>query len=201
MTDKKPDMPDMPDMGEMFEQMEDAMSALPDIMGQMQNIMSELPGQMEDMQRLLDELPEVTENLPGQMQNLGAAMADMGDLADSHGANVDDLVGDSNWTVQADIRVGNVLHVMVDAAQTLQLSPQANIPLSMHEAGVSFEFAPMLTIRNSWERADIPTFAPMGDDIVVPITQFGTGEPFSMHFSPAGQEHQMSIDLSFERLE
>ena len=86
------------------------------------------------------------------------------------------------------------------AAQQLQLSPEGNIPLVLDAAGVGFEFAPMLTIRNRWERADIPTFAPMGDQIVVPLEHFEEGRPFELTFEPAGQDDQLTLVLSFQPL-
>jgi hypothetical protein len=85
-----------------------------------------------------------------------------------------------------------------DAAETLQLSPEGNIPLIMDEGILGFEFAPMLTIQNRWERAEIPTFVPMGDEIVVPLSRFERGETFRMEFTPSGQEEEMRVELRFE---
>lgn len=87
-----------------------------------------------------------------------------------------------------------------DAAQQLQLSPEGNIPLVLDAAGIGFEFAPMLTIRNRWERADIPTFSPMGGEIVVPLAHFEEGQPFELAFEPAGQDEQVTVVLSFRPL-
>ncbi|MBN2223880.1 MAG: hypothetical protein JW765_04310, partial [Deltaproteobacteria bacterium] len=84
-----------------------------------------------------------------------------------------------------------------NAAATLQLSPEANIPLVMDENGVGFEFAPLLTIRNRWERAHIPTFSPMGQEIMVPLTHFEQ-ETFTCEFAPAGQEDEITVTLSFQ---
>ena len=82
-----------------------------------------------------------------------------------------------------------------DAAGTLQLSPEANIPLVVDAGGLGFEFAPMLTIRNRWERADIPVFAPMGEDVLVPLSRFEDGESFAMRFVPENQEYGVNIEL------
>ena len=87
-----------------------------------------------------------------------------------------------------------------NAVETLQLSPEGNIPLVMNEDGIGFEFAPVLTIRNRWERADIPTFVPMGEEIIVPIDRFEQAEAFSVEFEPQEQEDQMSVELNFEPL-
>ena len=87
-----------------------------------------------------------------------------------------------------------------NAAETLQLSPEGNIPLVLDEDGLGFEFAPLLTIRNRWENADVPTFTPMGEEIVVPLKHFESGEAFRLEFEPAGQEEEMTVTLSFQPL-
>ncbi|NOR83230.1 MAG: hypothetical protein GQ526_07020 [Ardenticatenales bacterium] len=87
-----------------------------------------------------------------------------------------------------------------DAAKTLRLSPEANIPLVMDNNGLGFEFAPLLTIRNRWENADIPTFSPMGEEIVVQLGNFESGEAFRIRFEPAGQEEEMTVELTFRPL-
>jgi hypothetical protein len=86
------------------------------------------------------------------------------------------------------------------AADLLQFSPEANIPLAMREDGLSLEFAPLLTIRNQWENAIIPTFSPMGDETVVPLSRFESGDHFSISFEPIGQEELISIELNFHPL-
>jgi hypothetical protein len=88
-----------------------------------------------------------------------------------------------------------------NATETLKISPEAGIPLASHTGGLSFEFAPILTIRNQWEKADIPTFSPMGQEIVVPLERFEAQEPFSVKFVPAGQEYDVSIEMSFRLLD
>jgi hypothetical protein len=85
-----------------------------------------------------------------------------------------------------------------DAAEKLQLSPEGNIPLVLDEDGLGFEFAPLLMIRNRWENADIPTFTPMGEEVVVPLERFESGETFKLEFEPAGQEEKMKVALSFQ---
>ncbi|MEJ2208813.1 MAG: hypothetical protein P8129_07235 [Anaerolineae bacterium] len=87
-----------------------------------------------------------------------------------------------------------------DAAQTLQLSPEGNIPLTVDAGGVGFEFAPLLTIRNRWERADIPTFSPMGDEVVVPFDRFEAREAFGLTFKPQEQADPIVITLDFRPL-
>jgi hypothetical protein len=87
-----------------------------------------------------------------------------------------------------------------DAAENLQLSPEGNIPLVLDEGGLGFEFAPLLTIRNRWEKADIPTFTPMGEETVVPLEHFESGEAFRLEFEPAGQEEELTVTLSFQPL-
>jgi len=87
-----------------------------------------------------------------------------------------------------------------DAAAQLQLSPEANIPLVMDKNGLGFEFAPLLTIRNRWENANIPTFSPMGEEIVVPLAYFESGDAFRLSFEPAGQEEEMTVELTLRPL-
>jgi hypothetical protein len=87
-----------------------------------------------------------------------------------------------------------------NAVETLQLSPEGHIPLVMDKDGLGFEFAPLLTIRNRWERAQIPTFVPMGEEVVVPLDHFERREAFRMEFEPQEQEEEMRVALSFEPL-
>jgi len=88
-----------------------------------------------------------------------------------------------------------------DAAQKLQLSPEGNIPLIMDDGGLGFEFAPLLTIRNRWENAAIPTFSPMGEEIVVPLEHFEHGGAFTRTFEPKGQQDALTVALSFQPLD
>jgi len=85
-----------------------------------------------------------------------------------------------------------------DAVETLQLSPEGNIPVKLGEGGLGFELAPVMTIQNRWERADIPTFEPMGEEIVVPMSCFEEGEGFQQEFEPSGQEEEVRVELRFE---
>ena len=87
-----------------------------------------------------------------------------------------------------------------DAKETLQLSPEANIPLTMDEGGLGLELAPLLTIRNRWENADLPTFVPMGQEIMVPFEQFEKGKAFDLRFEPKGQDDKMIVEISFRPL-
>ena len=59
----------------------------------------------------------------------------------------------------------------------------------------------LLTIRNNWESADIPTFLPMGDEIVVQLSHFEGGQAFSLKFEPTGQDDEMTVELSFQPLD
>ena len=80
----------------------------------------------------------------------------------------------------------------------LQLSPEGNIPLVLDSGGLGFEFAPLLTIRNRWERANIPSFVPMGNEVVVSLDRFEPGEAFSLEFQPSGQEEDVKIELRLQ---
>jgi len=251
---------DLPDMDELARQMEDAMTKA-------QKAMKDLPMQMGEMENVMGSLSALMGGLPAQTEELGTAMAGFGE---QHEENVESLAGEPDWSVEASIRVGEKLHIVVsaafdlekvreawsstqgagfeslveritagtaggveaglmgqimeqlkkgrsiavvegvevlacriqgapgDAAEKLLLSPEANIPLVMDEGGLGFEFAPLLTIRNRWENADIPTFSPMGEEIVVQLGHFESGEAFRLKFEPTGQEDEMTVELSFQ---
>ena len=87
-----------------------------------------------------------------------------------------------------------------DAAARLQLSPEAHIPMAVTEAGLSFEFAPLLTIRNAWEHADLPSFTPMAQEIVVALDNFAPAETHDLTFSVSGQDVPLQVRLHFEPL-
>jgi len=247
-----------------------------DMMRQMQDAMDEAQDALEDMPEMLSGLGEVMGSLSGLMDDLPSDLGDlteaMGSFSERHAANAEALVGEPDWTLKADIRVGDVLHVAVqaaldldkvvetwestqrgdfddivsgvvaenvedlepgmmdqilgqlkqgrgmarvedvdvlecaiagapaNAADLLQLSPEANIPLVMTEGGLSLEFAPILTIRNTWEYADVPTFSPMASDILVPLDHFLSGDPFSLTFTPSGQTEDVHLTLHFQPL-
>lgn len=87
------------------------------------------------------------------------------------------------------------------AAQELQLSPEANIPLTMDEKGLGLEFAPMLTIRNKWEHANLPTFTPMAEEITIPVETFSKKQPFSKNFELVSQEDPIRVELVFQPID
>ena len=249
---------DLPDMGDLAQQLEDAMS-------EAQKAMEDLPAQVGGLGDVMGSLSTLMGGMPAQMEDLGAALAG---FDAQHEANVETLAGEPDWSVAADIRVGEKLHVVVragfdfgqiaqawnstqgsgfetlvagvvgetdtdpglmgqimgqlqkgraiavvrdvqvlacriqgaprDAASTLQLSPEGNIPLLMDEDGLGFELAPVLTIRNKWEHADMPTFSPMGEALKVPLHYFERGAAFSLTFEPDGQDDAMRVTLQFQ---
>jgi hypothetical protein len=253
---------DLPDMDELARQMEDAMN-------EAQKAMKDLPAQMEGLEGVMGSLSALMGGMPAQMEELSSAMAG---FEEKHQANVESLAGEPDWSLKADIRVGEKLHIVVsaafdlekikeawsstqgagfeslvagvaagtareieagmmdqimgqlkkgrsiavvedvdvlacriqgapgNAAEKLQLSPEGNIPLVMDKGGLGFEFAPLLTIRNRWEKADIPTFSPMAEEIVVQLGHFESGEAFRLEFEPTGQEDEMTVELSFQPL-
>jgi len=258
------EFPEIPDMDDLTRQMEEAMA-------EAQKAMADLPAQMEQMGNLMNSLSGLMGELPEQMETLNTAM---GSFGEAHAANVQALAGDPNWSLQAEVRVGEMLHVVVEAAfdldkvietwestqengleslvdglvqgaageeyepgltgqvmeqlqkgrgmaivqdvtvlkcripgapgnaaETLQLATEGNIPLAIHEGLLSFELSPMLTIRNQWERAAVPTFSPMGDEILVPLADFESGEQFSHDFSVRGQDHKVAVTLTLAPLE
>ena len=227
----------------------------------------DLPAQLGGLENVMGSLAALMGGMSSQLGELGTAMTGFGE---QHEANVASLAGKPDWSVEANIRVGEKLHIIVsaafdlgkvreawsstqgagfkslvegvvtgtagemeaglmgqimgqlkkgrsiavvkgvevlacriqgapgDAAQKLQLSPEGHIPLVMGEGGLGFEFVPLLTIRNKWENANIPTFSPMGAELLVPLEQFESGEAFSLKFEPAGQENEMTVELSFQ---
>ncbi|MEA3396048.1 MAG: hypothetical protein U9R05_01120 [Chloroflexota bacterium] len=251
---------DLPDMDDLARQMEDAMA-------EAQKATADLPAQLGGLENVMGSLAALMGGMPSQLGELGTAMAG---FEGQHEANVASLAGEPDWSMEANIRVGEKLHIIVsaafdlgkvreawnstqgagfeslvegvvtgtareieaglmgqimgqlqkgrsiavvqgvevlacriqgapgDAAQKLQLSPEGNIPLMMDEGGLGFEFAPLLTIRNRWENANIPTFSPMGEELLVPLEHFESGEAFSLKFEPAGQEDEMTVELSFQ---
>ena len=253
---------DLPDLGELTRQMEDAMA-------EAKKAMQDLPTQMGELEGVMGSLSTLMEGLPAQMEELNSAMAE---FEEQHEANVESLAGEPDWSVEANIWVGEKLHIVVnaafdlakvreawsstqgagfeslvegvvadtggeiepgllgqimgqlkkgrsiavvedikvlacriqgapgDAAEKLQLSPEGNIPLVLDEGGLGFEFAPLLTIRNRWENADMPTFTPTGEEIVIPLEHFESGETFEREFEPDGQEEEMRVVLSFQPL-
>jgi hypothetical protein len=253
---------DLPDMDDLARQMEEAMA-------EAKKAMDDLPTQMDEMENVMGSLSALLGGMPAQMEELSTVMAG---FEEHHEANIESLAGEPDWSVEASIRVGEKLYIVVSAtfdlgkvrdawsstqgagfeslvegavaetageieaglmgqimgqlkkgrsiaivqgvevlvcriqgapggaAEKLQLSPEANIPLVMDEGGLGFEFAPLLTIHNSWERADIPTFSPMGEEIVVPLKHFESGEAFRLKFEPTGQEDEMTVELSFQPL-
>jgi len=87
-----------------------------------------------------------------------------------------------------------------NAAEELVLSPEAGILLSVDGEGIGFELAPLLTVKNRWEHADIPTFTPMGESVVVPLDAFDAGSGFERRFVPDGQDEDLSVTLRFSPL-
>ena len=253
---------ELPDMDELTRQMEEAMA-------EAQEAMQDLPTQMGELEGVIGSLSALMGGMPAQMEELSSAMAVFGE---QHEANVESMVGEPDWSVEASIQVAEKLHIVVNAAfdlkkikeawtstqgaefeslvegvvadtegeveaglmdqimgqlkkgrniavvenievlacriqgapgnatEKLQLSPEGNIPLMMDENGLGFEFAPLLTIRNKWENANIPTFSPMGKEIVVQLEHFESKEAFKLQFEPAGQEDKMTVKLSFQPL-
>ena len=87
-----------------------------------------------------------------------------------------------------------------DAAEKLRLSPEANIPLSIKERQINFEFAPMLTIKNRWENADPPVFQPMAEQVRVNLEAFKTQNSFRKSFTFKQSGREISIKIQFSKL-
>jgi len=99
---------------------------------------------------------------------------------------------------EVDVLACNIAGAPSNAVKTLTLSPEANIPIMFNEYGIGFELAPFLTIRNQWENASIPSFTPMGADIVVPDEKFDGNEAFQITYKISGQEKPIQIVFHFQ---
>jgi len=259
MTDELFEMPDM----------DEIQRSLNDALGEAQEAMENIPQQMNDLDNALGSLSNLMNDMPSQLAALGQAV---GGFSESHQDNLETLVGEPDWKLKADIRVGNILHLEIlgqldigkikqtwgstqgggfdslvsgvignaaddldgdtmdqvmdqlkmgrgmarieridilscsiqgapgNAIDDLRLSPEGNIPLSLNDGYLNLEFAPALTIRNSWENASLPTFSPMAEEIQVPLSKFDKAAGFSDHFEPSNQEYQLMLDIHFEPL-
>lgn len=87
-----------------------------------------------------------------------------------------------------------------DAERTLILSPEAGVPIVLEGDYLSFDFAPVLAIKNDWPGSEIPTFQPMRDEIRVPLEDFEKREPISLRLSLKEQNQRMNVRLQLEPL-
>ncbi|MGB3903739.1 MAG: hypothetical protein WBB22_02350 [Anaerolineae bacterium] len=92
------------------------------------------------------------------------------------------------------------------ATQDLRLTPEGNVTLKVNEAGeLCFEFAPALTPKAPkgdprWEKADLPSFAPMIDDVRVDLRDVESGEPFRRNVTVHQDELDLEVKLAFRPL-
>lgn len=111
MTD---DMFEMPDMDEIQDSLKDAME-------EAQKAMDNLPGQLAGLENVMGSLSDLMGDLPTQLEDLSGAV---GGFEESHQDNLENLVGEPDWELQANIKVGNILDVVVlgqiDIAKTRQ---------------------------------------------------------------------------------
>ncbi len=99
---------DLPDMDDLASQMEDAMA-------EAQKAMGDLP--MDGMKNVMGSLSALMGGMPAQMEELSGAMAGFGG---QHEANVESLAGEPDWSVEANIQVGEKLRLIVNAAFDLE---------------------------------------------------------------------------------
>ncbi len=104
------------DAEEMFKQVEDAMSGMPDIVDHLKNIMEEVPMQIEEIQDAPDSVSKGDEVL-SKTSGLDVALES---LAPSQEGSLEHLIGSPNWDMCADIRLGKVLRLTVEAAFDLE---------------------------------------------------------------------------------
>lgn len=108
------------DAEEMFKQVEDAMSGMPDIVGHLKNIMEEVPMHIEEIQDAPDKATKRADAL-SKTSGLDVALES---LAPSPEGNLELLVGKPNWAICADIRLGQVLRLALEAAFDLDKAVQ-----------------------------------------------------------------------------
>ena len=97
---------DLPDMDELARQMEDAMA-------EAQKALADLPAQIGGLENVMGSLSALMGGMPSQLGELGPAMTG---FEEQHEANVASLAGEPDWSVEANIRVGEKLHLVVSAA-------------------------------------------------------------------------------------
>lgn len=82
------------------------------------------------------------------------------------------------------------------AAEQLTLSPEANIPLSVKNGSICFELAPMLTIKNKWDHAHIPTFVPFEGHVSIEIQKLSNQSKIVEELAFENNDHQIRLQLT-----
>ncbi len=219
----------MPDMGDLTSQMNEAMAGLPGQMEELSEAMEDFGEQHEENVASLAGDPDWTVKadiavgkvlhavvtaefdlkkiVQAQESTQGGDFADAvkqaaGDVDDDTMAQIMEQLGQGRSiavVTKVDIKECSIAGAPGDAAKKVELSPEGNIPLAVKDGKLAFEFAPLLTIKNDWENADIPTFEPMADEVAVPLKSFDAGKAFSSTCSVSGQETALTIGLSFSK--
>ncbi len=218
----------MPDMGDLMGQMEEAMAGLGDQMGELSESMEGFGEQHEKNAASLAGEPDwllEADIKVGDMLHLeieaefdlakiveaatSTEHADFGKVVKEAAGDVDDAtlaqimeqLGQGRSIAQVlavEVKACTIAGAPGDAAANLELSPEAGIPLSAKKGKMAFEFAPVLTIKNEWENASIPTFEPMADQVTVPLLSFKEGKAFTKSCVVKGEGAKVTIGLSFE---
>jgi len=100
---------EMPDLEGLAEQMEDALA-------EAQKAMADLPTDMGDLGGLMGSLSSLVGGLPADLGELSGAISG---FEAQHEANVASARGEPDWGVEADIRAGTKLHVVIGTEMDL----------------------------------------------------------------------------------
>ncbi len=99
MTD---DLFEMPELGDLTKQIVDAMKDA-------QKAMDDLPN-IKGLGNIMGSLSSLVENMPDQMGDLTDAISEFGE---AHEENTNFLIGEPDWGLEAEIRVGSIFHLIV----------------------------------------------------------------------------------------
>ncbi len=219
----------MPDMGDLASQMNEAMAGLPGQMEELSEAMAGFGEQHEENVASLAGNPDwvveadiqvgtvlhavVTAELDlakivqAQESTQGGDFAEAvksaaGDVDDATMAQIMEQLGQGRSIAlvkEIDVKACSIAGAPGDAAKSIKLSPEGNIPLAVKDKKLTLEFAPLLTIQNDWENATIPTFEPMAEEIAVPLKSFDAGKAFSVSCDVKGQDAKVTVGLSFKK--
>lgn len=219
----------MPDMGDIASQMNEAMAGLPGQMEELSEAMEGFGEKHEENVASLAGNPDwavkadiavgkvlhavvtaefdLKKIIEAQASTQGgdfskAVKEAAGDVDDDTMAQIMEQLGQGRSLAvvkDIDVKECSIAGAPGDAASKVTLSPEGNIPLAVKDDALTLEFAPLLTIKNDWENADIPSFEPMADEVAVPLKSFDAGKGFAKKCSVSGQETALTIGLSFSK--
>ncbi|MBN1179995.1 MAG: hypothetical protein JXD18_12345 [Anaerolineae bacterium] len=96
-----------------------------------------------------------------------------------------------------EVRKSRIPGAPKDAERTLQLKPDANVPVSIRAGQLAFDLAPSLVVGNRWPGAELPVVSATDNEIVVPLEKFRERNPFAIQFSLKHQPQRTTVGLRF----